>query len=401
MHLPLKLIILILSLVMPSSVFATEIYELHRNVRALGMGNAFISLAENETALFINPAGLARNGGFFWTIADPAAGLNSLDTELLDAFEKLTDDSTFEDGLNDLMGEPIWSGVNAKTAFVAPYFGIAYYTDLDTSILVDNPVAPQIQANLINDIGLAIGAGFSFGPVDFGGVVKRIERTGGRATFGPSVVSGIIEGSGSTDDIFDVLEAEGTGYSLDLGLNFAPPAPFSPTLSVVWKNVGNTSFRAGAGQLRPPTDPQEWSVGGSMVFDAFLVHIIPSIDVKHIEDSDEQIGKKIHLGVELGLPLLDLRAGYHQGYLSYGAGIDLGFIQVDAASWGVELGEYPGQFEDRRYMLQATLRLGLDLGFGSSGSSSSADSGSSSASAFGSGSSSRSRGGGRRGKVRR
>ena len=38
-------------------------------------------------------------------------------------------------------------------------------------------------------------------------------------------------------------------------------------------------------------------------------------------------------------------------------------MKIDAATWGVELGEAPGQIEDRRYMVQLTLELGFDPGF--------------------------------------
>jgi hypothetical protein len=42
-------------------------------------------------------------------------------------------------------------------------------------------------------------------------------------------------------------------------------------------------------------------------------------------------------------------------------------IHVDAATYGVELGAYPGQQEDRRYMANFSFQLGFDpgrLGFG-------------------------------------
>ena len=66
--------------------------------------------------------------------------------------------------------------------------------------------------------------------------------------------------------------------------------------------------------------------------------------------------------MELGLPLIDLRVGLHQGYLTYGAGMSLGLVTVDAAYYGVELGEYAGQFFDERYMVQAAIKVGFGPG---------------------------------------
>jgi hypothetical protein len=60
-----------------------------------------------------------------------------------------------------------------------------------------------------------------------------------------------------------------------------------------------------------------------------------------------------------------------------GIGIDLDYLRIDAATYGVELDDYPGQREDRRYILQVTLDLNFDLnlGFGGSGKGSGSGSG--------------------------
>jgi len=68
------------------------------------------------------------------------------------------------------------------------------------------------------------------------------------------------------------------------------------------------------------------------------------------------------MGIEFSWPVLDVRGGFHQGYYSLGAGFDLWLMRVDAATYGVELGAYPGQLEDRRYMMQVTFEFGIDPG---------------------------------------
>jgi hypothetical protein len=90
-----------------------------------------------------------------------------------------------------------------------------------------------------------------------------------------------------------------------------------------------------------------------------FVAIRPAFDVRHITDQDMQLFRKFNFGVEISLPLIDIRAGYSEGYLAYGAGMSFGPIRVDGASYGVELGDYPGQIEDRRYMAQVTIELDL------------------------------------------
>lgn len=362
---------------------AAELYEINRSVRALGMGNAYTAVVDNEDSLFYNPAGIAKNSGIFWTIVDPGIGLNGIDA--YDAFSDLSSSGGFASGLNSLYGNPIWVGVNAKTAVITPYFAAAYFDSLDLGVKVNNPTATELTVDIVNDMGIALGTGFSFGVLQFGGVVKRIDRTGARRTYGPSTIAGIIDGSTDVGVIFDNYSNSGIGYALDLGFNLKFPTMISPTMSLVWKNVGDTSFSTSSPAIEaPPTEKQEMILGAGMDIGLPLMSITPSIDIKHLQDTDIQLGKKIHMGVELGLPLFDLRAGFHQGYLSYGVGVNLGLLQIDAASWGVELGEYPGQIEDRRYMVQLSIKIGFDFGFGSSASGSTGSNGSGRSGASGS-----------------
>ncbi|MCB0384048.1 MAG: hypothetical protein KDD43_01545, partial [Bdellovibrionales bacterium] len=125
-----------------------------------------------------------------------------------------------------------------------------------------------------------------------------------------------------------------------------------------------TKFTADGDLEAPPGDDDDMAIGAALAIDAGLVSVTPALEVKHLNRNDEQLGKKIHLGVELGLPLVDIRAGFYQGYYTLGAGLSLGLLRVDAATYGVEMGEYPGQLEDRRYVVQLTLELGFDMGFG-------------------------------------
>ena len=66
-----------------------EAADIGLSARALGMGNAFTTVVNNGDAIFYNPAGLAKMGGFNWTIIDPALGINNAESydEYADLFE--------------------------------------------------------------------------------------------------------------------------------------------------------------------------------------------------------------------------------------------------------------------------------------------------------------------------
>ena len=85
---------------------AEEVYEMNRNVRALGMGNAYTALVDDEDSLFFNPAGIGRNSGIFWSVVDFNFGVNDI-SDTLDTFSDLTGSSSeFASALSNLYGIP-------------------------------------------------------------------------------------------------------------------------------------------------------------------------------------------------------------------------------------------------------------------------------------------------------
>ena len=140
-------------------------------------------------------------------------------------------------------------------------------------------------------------------------------------------------------------------------------APFHPTLAVVWQDMGMTSFTKTDGIDAPPRIHDNVSVGFGTFVDLPGLDWTNSIELQHLTESDEQIGKKVHLGTEISLPLIDLRAGINQGYTTYGAGFDFFLFKVDAAYYKEELGVYPGQTPDTRYEIGISLDLSFDANF--------------------------------------
>ena len=84
-------------------------------------------------------------------------------------------------------------------------------------------------------------------------------------------------------------------------------------------------------------------------------------DYRYALNSDIDDGRKLNAGLEISLPLLDLRGGVHQGYLTYGVGLNLGLFKINAASYGVELGAKAGQSEDRRFSANVIFEFGYDF----------------------------------------
>lgn len=376
--------LIVLSVGLSVSASAARVTEFNTSVRALGMGNAFTAVASDLNALFYNPAGIARSQTFNWHVLDVKAGASGLSA--YQSIQNAQNSSNFANQIESLYGQAVWLGGGAATGVSSPLFAAAVYQSVDVEMSVDNPAYPMVNVNGVSDFGYAVGAALPFSPFAQAGMgVKWIRRMGANRSFGASDV-----GTLSPSTILDQLKNQGVGYGLDLGLNFQIPGPMARGLfGIAWKNIGVTSFAADPSTgISPPSEPDNLTVGTAVEFSLPLVKITPAIDFTNLNRGDIQLTEKVNFGVEIGLPLIDIRGGFHQGYYTLGAGFEFGLFHLDLATYGTELGEYAGQKEDRRYLVQLSVDLGFDLG----GSSGSRD---------GSSSSSNSSSGGRRLKQRR
>ncbi len=372
---------------------AVEQSSLHSSVRALGMGDAYTALADDSSSLFYNPAGLARVSGINWKIFSLHAGASGLD-----AYNKIKDldsgsSSEFSEAIKKLYGEHVWTGIGGESVFTMPMIGFGIYNHSEALIKVDNPVYPQINTNVINDYGYVVGLGVPLGPFLQAGMnLRYVKRQGATLPFGASFIADL-----DPDKIYSRLTDWGVGYGMDTGVNLVIPAPFfSATLSAVWKNMGGITYRSDNPNTVLPSDQNEINLGAALKFDTPLLSIAPAVDFRNVNRTDIQLARKLNLGIEIGLPLLDIRGGFREGYYTAGAGVNLGLFRVDVATYGVELGAYPGQIEDRRYVAEFTMEIGIG-NFTATGSRGSGANGS----AAGSNSSSKSFWGGRKLKQRR
>ena len=367
----MKILILILLVFMLSyKALAFQASEGWSSARALGMGNSYSAIVSDADSMFYNPAGLANNKRFAWTILDPRAGLNGIDTVTRIKDLSSADSSNFAQKLNGLYGHPIFGEAGAKTAFLAPGFGVAAFSNSNAGLYFQNPASPVLNVNYFLDYGVSVGGGFDLVPdtLKMGVVVRGVNRTGTAQAIDANSLAALDPAVLKSE-----LARKGTGYGADFGLLATGAGPAHPTLSFVIRDAGTTSFRSAAGTIAPQPTVSNMLVGGSLELSGPLITIRPSFDYYYIDRPSIAPLNKLHLGVEVELPLIDIRAGLNQGYYTLGAGVDLGVLRVDVATYGVELGAYPGQQEDRRYIAQVTIDFGFDpgkFGFGGSGSSS-------------------------------
>lgn len=334
---------------------AAEVLETHRSIRSAGMGGVYMSIVNDSEAVFVNPAALSKLSGLHWQVMNVEAGVNGLD--VYNDFRDI--DTSDPNSFNDFFGKDLWFRLGGKTAVALPYFGVGMYTDSQVNMELHNPAFPQFNTSFISDYGLMISGAFPVGPATSAGITaKKITRRGGQQDIDLGIIA-----SGNPSQIADQFRNKGNAYGLDVALQTTLPAPLSPTLSLVWQDVGSTAFQRTDGADAPPRIHDNLSFGVSTSLDLPGLDWVAGFEYRHITESEYQLGQKLHLGTEVSLPFIDLRGGINQGYASYGAAVNLFFLRFDVASYTEEMGAYPGQSPQNRIELGLSVDLSFDADF--------------------------------------
>ncbi|MFN7730002.1 MAG: hypothetical protein ACK5P7_12660 [Bdellovibrio sp.] len=339
-----------------SAAQAGELLQFGETPRSFGMGGVRIGGNPHDAHAFLwNPANLSYGKGMNWDFFGVGFGVNGYNK--YDRFK----DFEFEglESLDELYGEHLWVGFQGYSAFTLPYFGVAVYDQGYLDAIAHNPAFPVLDMTFLHDYALAVGLSIPIGPEgSFGVTGKRITRRGGPLQLGASILDNL-----DNNTLLDQFENEGVGYGLDAGLMYKSAGPLHPTASLAWQDVGATAFTRTKGTSAPERIKDNITLGLTFEQDISLAGIAGGIEYRHINDVNEQLGKKIHLGLEVSLAMIDLRVGFYQGYTTYGVGLDLWLLQFDAAMYTVERGAYPGQTPDNRIQLGIGMNFSFDPDF--------------------------------------
>ncbi|MEK6577045.1 MAG: hypothetical protein AABZ05_05550, partial [Nitrospirota bacterium] len=108
-HFCLYTLLILLSLISVSGLlYAAELPTLYRGIRPLGMGGAFITLSNDENAMFYNPAGLNDIEGFGGVeIINPLVEISKDSIDLYKDLQDIDSNNTTQvtDLLNRFIGE--------------------------------------------------------------------------------------------------------------------------------------------------------------------------------------------------------------------------------------------------------------------------------------------------------
>lgn len=340
---------------------AAELRQPYRPISAMGMGGVYMPFPDDPDAVIVNPAALRWASGIHADIIEVGVGtnINLLDRSAIEFYEAVMEIPDTRD-YDILYGKPIWLGTNGKVALSLPYLGVALQLNGFVSTQLNNPAFPDLDMSYFRDRILQVGFAIPIGPMSSLGIgVKQIDRQGGNK----EIDLALLASGSSLETLTNEFLDAGVGYGTDVAFMTKLPVPFEPTFSVMWQDLGSVKFSKTLGENAPEIQRDNVIFGAGAVLDLPGLDVKGGIEYRHITLQGEQLGKKIHAGAEVSLPFIDLRMGANQGYSTFGVGLDLMFFRFDAAMTTEELGVYPGQNPQTRYMAGIGLSLGFDADF--------------------------------------
>lgn len=349
---PIFFLILICSL----QATAIELYQMGQSTRSLGMGGTAIAHTRGTDALFVNPAALARVNGFSFNIITigPAISTNAISLQ-----EQFAGSSSFSaSDLNELYGKNVFSDITGYSGFVIPYFGFGGYSNNTLLMSFNNPSFPTFNVDFVSDYAYVIGGAVPITDnFSLGLGLRHVKRWQGLADI---LITDLV-GSNAQSVIENSLVNKGKGNAIDLSALYTIKGSWTVDLAAVWKDVGDTKFNATAG-VGPDRQENNLIFGVAASKEFGFINWTNAVEYKFVRNEGD-ISKKVHLGTEISFAVIDLRAGFNQGYVTYGAGVDLWFLQLDVAQYGAELGSKAGQTSNDRYQASLSLNLDFDSNF--------------------------------------
>jgi hypothetical protein len=337
-----------------SSAHSSEFHPLFRGARAQAMGNAFTAVADDEQAIFYNPAGLAGIKKFSLNLASVNGEVSN---DLISSVTSLS--SAFENPgistLNAFMGKNVYFRAQGTASLVLPGFGAAVLWDEQSALRLQNQSLIQATVGLQNTYGAQIGFGIPLlklrrkkGELRFGVAGKAMWRRGG---FQNPTMTQLL--TFDLKSIANNLDNFGSGMGIDTGLQFVYSLNKKLLLmsGVAVTDLGDTSFTNGVGSQK-----SNLTGGVAARFSHSDMVATLAYDYSHFfENMDWK--KKNHLGLELKFPLLRLYTGLNQVYPTYGVGLDFWLIRLMYLSYAEEQLSSAPLNPDRRTMLNCSIKF--------------------------------------------
>lgn len=357
MRLSLKITLLALITGFSGLVQASEYPYSYRSAYYLGRGDTGIAVADNEEAIFYNPAGLAQGKSIYKKsiLASPFVEL-SMDTK--DAIKQIAiQEESIVDTLLAHKGKPQHLALSNFSGIILRRAAIGLFATSGTNLMLyKSPDAGSMESILGESITTA-GMTFSLAQdylnqTLFVGVTAKVLY---KAQAKVEVNAAEIE---TMKDLqLDQLAMAGQGTGLDLGVMWKPKIKHGLALGLTIKDLGDTSFEPSTAttlteaQRALKNNKQTVNLGVALEPGTLMSKFKVLMDVKDIfAKTGFSFYSRTHMGAELTVKdIIGVTGGLNQGYPTFGMYLDLRFIRTDLGIYTEEIGPSVGRRPDTRY----------------------------------------------------
>lgn len=365
----------------------------------MGMGGAFTAVANDENSAWTNPAGIARsrkarsrNTLNLLKLPNLVVGANSEARNFYAGYKGASDKSVegVIDSIDKIGDKPFWAraalypvGLVDVSRETPMLFGALSSTTTKILVPKDDPTQARVEA--VSDAGIITTLGFTTASNRFS--VGLTLRPMARYAYEDNIPSESLLNKTEMRRRLKDDANKSQGLGIDAGLLYTIADFWYPTVGVAVLNLP-TGCRDN--YLNPFTEKRERICGnkftGSFANDDALSTVDPTdarigfsitprlarkisarlaLDVHQlpIVVGESEYGLKgieasklVHAGIEIftGNPLqlsdFSVRAGYSQGFATFGASVNLGFLELAFATFGRDVSSTAKPIEDRRYL---------------------------------------------------
>ncbi len=357
-----------------SQALAGDVKWTHYGVRPLGMGNAYVAVADDYNALFYNPAGIARLKEWDGEFLNPTLEMSNKTSTFISDAQSLAGGSAGDEAsviqlLESQTGNVQHIAFGLTPHLVFPGFGFGIGAEISSTMVFHRYPTIELDVGPRVTIPFVFAKNFLEDRLSIGLGVKALLRGGIEHEFSIQDIQAFTSKKsedGETDEeegpkLSDYVIG-GIGYGTDFGLLFTPIKPMEPTIGLSITDVGGTPFEktdiGGEALGAPATRMPSVNVGYSMKpWQSGNWYWLTSIDA-HSINQPFSFSKKLNLGTEFSLgSILKVQGGLHQGYWTGGMQFDVGILCLRFVSYAEEMGVVAGSVEDRRYALQLKLLI--------------------------------------------
>lgn len=363
----------------------TSIHKHYQAPRALGMGGAFVAVANDYSSIFYNPAGLARldQGQFNGSIDIGVSGQQFTNfLKEIDEASKIEDDDAQFTAMVEVLQRNYGKQFSVRLGllnalYVRPNWGIALLpADFTLDMKIHNQATPAINVRAYLDTTLAYAYGQAFrdenipGKFSWGVTTKFVNRG-----YANKVVNALDLAADSkvvsSKDLRD-------GYTVDfdLGLLYTPYVGGEswlrysrPTFGLVVRNVLDYGFNKSFDVFnKEDTEAPERlyrtiDLGSRFEMPSFSIFGWRAVlDVQDLMHPNYSTRKSLHMGAEFDWTVTSwwkgqYRIGVNQGYPTMGASFLLAAFRLDLVTYGEDVGSSNDPAENRMFRLNLNLDI--------------------------------------------